>query len=772
MKRRILSIILAVALMAALVVPASAAQSLSAFSDISDAETAESVEVLRLLGVINGISDTKFDPYSKLTRAQFCKMAIIMLGREEAEPSYRTRTIFSDVTATHWARGYINLAASGEKAIIAGMGNGKFSPDTNITWAQALTILVRILGYTDADTDMQWPEGYIALASNLELTKGISVSANSAMSRGDAAKLFRRLLDCNTKAGARFSASFGSASENVILLDNNARASDGTDGAVATSAGVFKTNRPVQSSFVGLRGCAVLDAAGKLATFIPNSGDSAAITVSAIEAGYVKDSSGKRYTIASATPAYTADEAKTWSELWLNIPVGAGLTLYFSANGTVEAVFFRAASTDKNTAVADAEVKGNPFTSILNGEKNYEVYKNGEPATMKDLRDWDVGEYDSVAKRLNINDFKLTGCFENAYPSPNSPETVTVMGHKFTVLPSAQEYFEKLSVGSPITLLLTSDLRVAGAVAPTVARGEAVGIVTGSTSVKIYTSRGNTLDLQCDSFTTNDYSNLQGELVSVSSYKPREFSVVRLAYAQSLTGKLDLEAKTLANTPLAENVIVFDKYSASKPVKVKLSQITQKTFSKSDILYSHTNWAGKIDMIILNDATGDCYTYGFYRYNKKVTDKNDGTGGKDITITFGVTNHDDGSVDDDVEGTNTNPPSTGLLASIFDGTPVGICYRAERSGKPNMGHYNILSAVRLTRVDNVARADFTTEGDNVYCTIDGTKWLVADNVQCYNKAAGEWFATLDEARAFSSTLTVYYDRPAEQSGKIRLVVAQ
>jgi hypothetical protein len=743
MKRRILSIILAVALMAALVVPASAAQSLSAFSDISDAETAESVEVLRLLGVINGISDTKFDPYSKLTRAQFCKMAIVMLGREEAEPSYRTRTIFSDVTATHWARGYINLAASGEKAIIAGMGNGKFSPDTNITWAQALTILVRILGYTDADTDMQWPEGYIALAANLELTKGISVSANSAMSRGDAAKLFRRLLDCNTKAGARFSASFGSASENVILLDNNARASDGTDGAVATSAGVFKTNRPVQSSFVGLRGCAVLDAAGKLATFIPNSGDSAAITVSAIEAGYVKDSSGKRYTIASATPAYTADEAKTWSELWLNIPVGAGLTLYFSANGTVEAVFFRAASTDKNTAVADAEVKGNPFTSILNGEKNYEVYKNGEPATMKDLRDWDVGEYDSVAKRLNINDFKLTGCFENAYPSPNSPETVTVMGHKFTVLPSAQEYFEKLSVGSPITLLLTSDLRVAGAVEPNTARGEAVGIVDSASSVSIFASRGATLKVT-GKLVTNDYSNLTGELVSVSAYKPGELSVVRLAYAQGISGKLDLEAKTLADIPLAEGVRVFDRLSTSALAETKLSRIAQKSFYKRDIVYSHTNWAGKIDMIILNDATGDCYTYGFLNSSTDAT-----TGSTTVSVT---------------NSAGTTAPAANLINGAFSGSPVGLCYNGEGT--------SILSAVRLTRVDNVARADFTTEGDNVYCTINGAKWLVADNVQCYNKAAGEWFATLDEARAYSANLTVYYDRPAEQSGKIRLVVAQ
>lgn len=753
MKRRILSIILAVALMAALVVPASAAQSISAFTDITDAETAESVEVLRLLGVINGKSATKFDPYAKLTRAEFCKMAIIMLGREEAEPSYRTRTIFSDVTATHWARGYINLAASGEKAIISGKGNGKFDPNSDITWAEALTILVRVLGYTDADTDMQWPDGYIALASNIELTKGVAVKASSAISRAEAARLFRRLLDCATKAGTEFAGSFGSVSDKVIILDNNARAADGTDGAVATSSGVFKTNHPVEASFIGLRGRMVTDSLGKLATFIPETGGSAAITAATIEASYVKDSAGKRYPIASDTPAYTADDTKSWSKLWLNIPVGAGLTLYFSANGTVEAVFFRAASTDKNTAVADAEVKGNPFTSILNGAKNYEVYKNGEPATMKDLRDWDVGEYDAAANRLNLNDFKLTGCFENASPSPKAPETVTVMGHEFSVLPSAQEYFESLKVGSPITLLLTSDLRVAGAVEPNTARGEAVGIVksvSGNTgTVSVFAARGAAFDVS-GKLTTNDYSNLAGELVSVSAYKPNELSVVRLGYAQSLNGKLDLEAKTLADIPLAEGIRVFDRLGTSALAETKLSRIAQKSFYKREVVYSHKNWAGKIDMLILNDATGDAYTYGFLNYDQST----DNTGPTPVTtVSASVTNS---------EGTTS--PAANILSGMFTGTPVGLCYNGEGS--------SILSAVRLTRVDNVARADFTTEGDNVYCTINGTKWLVADNVQCYNKLAEKWFATLDEARAYSSTLTVYYDRPAEQSGKIRLVVAQ
>ena len=47
---------------------------------------------------------------------------------------------------------------------------------------------------------------------------------------------------------------------------------------------------------------------------------------------------------------------------------------------------------------------------------------------------------------------------------------------------------------------------------------------------------------------------------------------------------------------------------------------------------------------------------------------------------------------------------------------------------------------------------------------------VAGNVLCYNKTTKSWFASLDEARAYSDTLTIYYDRAPQEGGKVRLVV--
>lgn len=79
------------------------------------------MDVLRLMGAVSGDSDGTFRPNDVLTRAQFCTMLVGLLRQQSKVPMYTTRTIFSDVTASHWARGYINLAAS---ITVGGSGSG------------------------------------------------------------------------------------------------------------------------------------------------------------------------------------------------------------------------------------------------------------------------------------------------------------------------------------------------------------------------------------------------------------------------------------------------------------------------------------------------------------------------------------------------------------------------------------------------------------------------------------------------------------------------
>ncbi len=747
MKKKIISLLLALTLLLSAVPGAMAAG--GSFTDIKDKNVAQAAETLRLLGVVDGKFEGKFVPDANLTRAEFCKMAIVMMGTEDQEPAYRSRTIFSDVTSTHWARGYINLAASGEGAFIAGMGNGRFAPDENITFAQAVTILVRLLGYTDADAGMQWPQGYLDLGAAIGLTEGLALGADAAITRGRAAELFTALLLCSPKAGGIYLARFGSVSESVIVLDNDAIAADGSSGAVHTSKGTFKTDVPLADAYVGERGT-VVSSDGKLVVFIPTDDSRLVLSASTVEAGWFKDSEGKRYTVPAETVVYTESEVSTWSQVWLDMPEGSSLTLYFDAKGNIEAIFY-ATSDGDNVAVAMNEVKGNPFTSLLNIEGSYKIYKNGAPATAADIRRYDVAEYDEAAGMLRINDMRLSGSYENAYPSAASPEKVKLLGHVFEVLPSAHESLSQFKVGDMMTLLFTADMRVAGAVPTNAARSNALGIVrsqgSGSIEVELLSSRRGGLVLSGSTQGSNNL--LVGELVTVSGSQNGRINVYATGGSEK-SAKIDVAAMTYGTTPISPAVKIFDRVSGSMPVAVELKDLPAQ-IARGSVLYARTDYAGRVDLLVLEDVTGDAYTYGATTVSS-MKDKDEN--GKDYTKYTMTISGKGGSKSYDTYPLNmVKHNSYGGVATTLDGQRV-------------------VAAVILNRLRDVSRTAFKTVGEDVTAIIDGVEYPVADNVQCYNAAAGEWFETLDDARRFASTLTVYYDRDPALGGKIRIVVAE
>ena len=388
--KKLISLLLIAAVVFSMAVPAGAA-----FSDISDTTTQKEVAVLQMMGVINGTSDTTFSPGGTLTRAQFCKMAVTLMGRADEEPLYRNRTIFPDVKSSHWARGYINLAVNidvggttgedgqttGGTKLIRGMGDGTFRPDRAITYAEAVTILLRMLGYTDLDAGMNWPKGYLDLGGQVGLTKGMALSANQSLTRAQAAHLFCTMLTTPQKGGSLYYNVLGSAQQDVVLMNSNAKAEDGTTGAMGTSAGVFKTvSGVVPAELVGTRGVLVTDESGRAAAFVP-TGSHKTITVGTVQAAWVTDRAGTRYDIPAEAPAYTTTEKTTFDKLWMDLKGGSQLTLFYSDAGKVEGVYLRTAAAD-SAMVAREVSSGNPFAALLNGASNYTIYRDGNPASV------------------------------------------------------------------------------------------------------------------------------------------------------------------------------------------------------------------------------------------------------------------------------------------------------------------------------------------------------------------------------------------------------
>ena len=202
MKKRLLTWLLSVSMLASLlVVPAGAASAATTrFSDITDNYTATAIETLRLMGVLDGYGDGTFRPNAVLTRAQFCKMAVYAMDGSSELGRYSTVTIFPDVKPSLWAASYINMAA--KKGVIAGFADGKFKPNQTVTTGQAVTILMRGLGYKDENMGGVWPQGYMAEAQTCGLLKSTGItSAYSALTRGQAAKLFLNLFEAKRGTG-------------------------------------------------------------------------------------------------------------------------------------------------------------------------------------------------------------------------------------------------------------------------------------------------------------------------------------------------------------------------------------------------------------------------------------------------------------------------------------------------------------------------------------------------------------------------------------------
>ncbi|KXG74426.1 Cell surface protein [Fervidicola ferrireducens] len=164
--------------------------------DIKGTKYEKAVETLMRLGVVNGYPDGTYKPERVVTRAEMAKLLVVSLGLEDAAKLVAGTTPFKDVTTNHWATGYINIAAN--LGVIKGYPDGTFKPEAVVSYPEAVTMLVRALGYKDTDLPGTWPTNYISKAVMLGVTKGVTVALTGA-NRGDVALLLMNTLNTNMK---------------------------------------------------------------------------------------------------------------------------------------------------------------------------------------------------------------------------------------------------------------------------------------------------------------------------------------------------------------------------------------------------------------------------------------------------------------------------------------------------------------------------------------------------------------------------------------------
>lgn len=162
----------------------------SAFSDIAGHDAEYELTALAALGVYSGSGiGSAVRPDDPITRAEFSKVVVTAIGRGGTAAGLAgLKPTFTDEVPA-WAWGYVNVAVYA--GIINGYEDGTFKPNNPVTYAEAVTMLIRaISGHKEQVPAGVWPYNYLFYGVDNGFTGTVDVGiANLPATRGDIARM-------------------------------------------------------------------------------------------------------------------------------------------------------------------------------------------------------------------------------------------------------------------------------------------------------------------------------------------------------------------------------------------------------------------------------------------------------------------------------------------------------------------------------------------------------------------------------------------------------
>ena len=137
-------------------------------------------------GVTNGVSSNMFAPNDPCTRAQI----VTFLWRAAGSPAPKSMSSFTDVPADAFYAKAVAWAV--ENGITSGTGEGKFSPNSTCTRAQAVTFLYRASGSPAVSGSAEFSD----VATNAYYADAVAWAAKKGITTGIGGGLFGSDNDC------------------------------------------------------------------------------------------------------------------------------------------------------------------------------------------------------------------------------------------------------------------------------------------------------------------------------------------------------------------------------------------------------------------------------------------------------------------------------------------------------------------------------------------------------------------------------------------------
>jgi hypothetical protein len=240
--------VLALALILGSISVASAASGKVKLTDIADNANEEAIQVAYDLDIVTGTPEGTYEPTKAVNRAEFAALIVRALAVPESALSSYSSTTFKDTSGYTWAVPY--LAILQQKGIMKGDGYGNAMPGRQINPNEAVTMVLRAIGYTDNASELvgQWPANYISLGQRLNLYE--KVSNDVQMNKAAAAQMIYNVLskplvqvDANSTVKYLYDAQFQNVEQTLLTQNLNCEPvrGDGDGKAVVTYSDADKS---------------------------------------------------------------------------------------------------------------------------------------------------------------------------------------------------------------------------------------------------------------------------------------------------------------------------------------------------------------------------------------------------------------------------------------------------------------------------------------------------------------------------------------------------
>lgn len=756
-----------------------------AFSDIAHPEQSLAAESLASLGIV--AQAESFNPNAPLTRAQFCKMAVLAAGFNETS-LYSSFTAYPDVPASAWYAPYV-YAAVKKYQVIQGYPNGSFGPDDPITYGQAVTILLRMLGYTTEDIGPFWPRDYVMKAQDLRLTENLEdLDQNAPIPRGQAALLIRNLLTMDSKEGGQFLSTGFAAGDRVVFAADSDTDPQLEHGKLRFSTMDGETREiadpgTIPRSMLGMRGTLIYDksASARLKGFLAEDADARQVTITSAGFNYLETDQG-RIAIPAAAKCYVYGKVADYTSSWVDIKVGASARLCVNDQGAIDFV-----SVGQSSSLSSTFVYGVDDQAIPAGAR---LLMNGSPITAEDLRKYDVISYSSQDNAYLVSDKRILALYESSSPTYENPTSVKAGGVEYRIDEGAAKYFKELTFNKPIVICFDAAGNPAAAFPQGTVTANVQGVLqslseSGAATIQLTDGSKKTgtvsftgwRQIVANQQTVSSLFKEEGRLVKIGEDDRGRITISSVEYSKALAGKYVKADNLLGSRQLAPQPVIYEQPAAGMPLRRVSVDDLPETLPASRVIHAETDRAGKISLLVLDNVTGDGFEYGLLSQTAAETVIVEGTppsvddkgqtvpGSPALTRTVYTLKLRTSQGTKEIKSYYSCP---GASSSAVPGA-VAVALTPADESRPNEPKLTVAFSTpgkRLTSAGTVTRDKFDSSLgvriNNLYVPVD-------ENVQVYSKSMDR-FITLAEARANFQSFDLYCDSDPASGGHVRMIL--